>query len=235
MPDLPRALTGNRLIDTLPQDDFDQVIPHLERVSLPIRTVLHQPGRLIGDIYFLTQGMVSVVATLEDGGAVEVGVIGNEGFAGIPALLGAETATHDVYMQIAGVGLQMKTSAMREVMERSPAFRDNLFRFVQFSLTQVSQTAACNVRHSVEQRLARWLLMADDRAAAETLLLTQEFLAIMLGVQRPGVSIAAGTLKQAGVIAYRHGRITIADREALQSASCECYRVVNDEFRRLFP
>jgi len=234
MHDLPRTLAGNRLIDALPRPELDQVLLHLEPVSLPVRTILHQPDRLIGDIYFLSHGMVSVVATLEDGGAVEVCVIGNEGFVGIPALLGTENAGQDVYMQLAGAGFRMKTSALRDLIERCPVFKSSLLRFVQFSFVQVSQTAACNVRHALEQRLARWLLMAHDRAGTDALLLTQEFLSIMLGVQRPGVSIAAGALKQAGIIEYTHGRITITDHEALLSASCECYRVVNDEFRRLF-
>src|SRR6266478_3190554 len=213
--DISRAPTGNRLLDTLPQDDLNHVFPHLEDVSLPVRTSLYKPDQPIGGIYFLTQGMVSMVAPFEDGGAVEVGIIGNEGFAGIPALLGADAATHDVYMQVAGAGLRMTAGAMHETIARSPAFKRALFRYAQYFFTHVSQTAACNARHPLERRLARWLLMTQDRVGTDVMLLTQEFLSIMLGVQRPGVTIAAGTLKQAGMIDYSHGRITIVDRQAL--------------------
>jgi len=162
-----------------------------------------------------------------------VGIIGKEGFAGVPALLGAETALQDAYMQVAGSGLRMKTSAMRDEVGGCPAFKESLFRYAEFFITQLSQIAACNARHPLEVRLARWLLMAHDRLGTDVLPLTHEFLAIMLGVQRPGVSIAAGALQKAGLIRYNHGRITVVDRSALEDAACECYRIVKKEFGRL--
>jgi CRP-like cAMP-binding protein len=234
MPHSSRISTGNRLLDALPKGDLSRVVSHLEPVSLPVRRSLHAPGQPINDIYFLTEGMMSMVALLEDGASVEVGIVGSEGFVGIPALLGAVSMPQDAYMQIAGVGHRMPAAAMREEVERSPAFKEGLFRYAQFFLTQVSQTAACNARHPLEVRLARWLLMAHDRIGSDELPLTQEFLSIMLGVQRPGVSLAAGALQKAGLIQYSHGRITVLDRAGLEDVSCECYRIVKNELDRLF-
>jgi CRP-like cAMP-binding protein len=234
MPAISRIMTGNQLLDTLPDDAFSRVSPHLERIPLPVHFSLYKPGDAVIDVYFVTEGMVSIVATMGDGALVEVGIIGREGFAGLPALLSGNTGPHEVYMQIAGAGLRMKASAMLAEIERSVAFKGTLSRYAQFFLTQVSQTAACNARHPLELRLARWLLMARDRVDTDVVPLTHEFLSIMLGVQRPGVSIAASALRKAGLIEYSHGRITVVDRRGLEGASCECYRVVSDEFSRSF-
>jgi CRP-like cAMP-binding protein len=231
------AGTGNNLLDALAPHEFSHILPHLERIALPVRLFLHEPGKLIEFVYFPQHGMVSIVATLEDHVSVEIGVVGKEGFLGVPIMLEADTSPHEVFVQIAGSGLRMKASAMRSATERSPTFRNLLFRYVQFYLLQVSQTAACNVRHPLEGRLARWLLMAHDRldGTHDAMPLTHEFLAMMLGVQRPGVSIAAGTLQNAGLISYTRGRVTVMNRDALEDASCECHRVVNDAYKRLFP
>jgi CRP-like cAMP-binding protein len=146
---------------------------------------------------------------------VEVGVIGREGFVGIPTLLESDAGPHQVFMQVAGCGLRMTASAMRSEMKRSPAFRRLLFRYAQFFLTQVAQVAACNARHPLDMRLARWLLMASDRLGPGPMPLTQEFLAIMLGVQRPGVNIAARMLQKGGSIRYTHGLIEVTDAGGL--------------------
>jgi CRP-like cAMP-binding protein len=233
MPADCRIATGNRLLDTLPDDAFGRVFPDLERVLLPLHFNLYKPDEPVTEIYFVTKGMVSVVATLGDGAFVEVGIVGREGFAGLPALLGGNTGPHDVYMQIAGEALRMKASALHAELRRDAAFQGALLRYAQFFLTQVSQTAACNARHPLEARLARWLLMALERVDTNEIPLTHEFLSIMLGVHRPGVSIAAGALRKAGCIENSHGRITIVDRRGLEDASCECYRVVAEEFARL--
>jgi CRP-like cAMP-binding protein len=232
---ISRVVTGNRLLDALSPDNVALILPHLERIPLPVRLSLHAPGKPIEFVHFPDKGVVSVVAALEDGALVEVGVIGREGFVGVPALLGADTSPHEIFVQIAGSGLRMTVGAMRAEAERIPAFRDLLFRYAQFFLAQVAQTAACNARHPLEARLARWLLMARDRLDTDAIPLTQEFLAIMLGVQRPGVSLAAGALQRAGAISYTHGRITVVDRERVEGASCECHGVVQREFDRLFP
>jgi CRP-like cAMP-binding protein len=231
----PRIITGNRLLDALSPEDLGRILPHLERIPLPVRLSLHAPGKRIEFVLFPDRGMVSVVASPEDGVLVEVGVIGREGLVGVPALVGAETSPHEIFVQVAGSGWRMKVDAMRAEVERSPAFRDVLFRYAQYFLIQVAQTAACNARHPLEARLARWLLMARDRLDTDAMPLTQEFLAIMLGVQRPGVSLAAGALQRAGAIRYTHGRITVADRARLEAASCECHGIVRREFDRLFP
>jgi CRP-like cAMP-binding protein len=235
---IPDARTGNNLLDALLPDDFSHVLPHLEQIPLPLRLALYQPGELIDFVYFPQHGMVSIVATMDDQASVEVGVTGKEGFVGVPIMLEADTSPHDVFIQVAGSGLRMKAGTMRSEADRSPAFRSLLFRYVQFSLVQVSQTAACNARHPLEVRLARWLLMAHARLGGgthDTMPLTQEFLAMMLGVQRPGVSIAAGSLQNAGLIRYRRGNVTILDRDALEDASCGCYRIVEDAYKQLFP
>jgi CRP-like cAMP-binding protein len=232
MTDIARVLTGNQLLDALPRDALDLL--HLERVSLPLRMNLYKPDLPIADIYFVTEGLVSTVATLEDGAAVEIAVTGKEGFVGVPALLGDTSATHFVFVQAAGSGLRMSVRAMREAVERSPALKDSLFRYARFLLAEVSQTAACNVHHTLELRLARWLLIAHDRLGTAIMPLTHEFLAIMLGVQRPGVTLAAGALKRAGLIDYSHGVITVIDRAALEAASCACYRTIRNEYDRLF-
>jgi CRP-like cAMP-binding protein len=233
MPVSSRAATGNRLLDALPDDAFGRVLPHLEPVQLPLRFKLYKPDQPVAETYFVTEGIVSIVATLGDGAFVEAGIVGREGFAGMPALLGGSSGPHDVYMQIGGGALRMKASAFQAELRHGGAFQEVLLRYAQCFLTQVSQTAACNARHPLEVRLARWLLMAHDRVGTDDMLLTHEFLAIMLGVQRPGVSIAAGALRKSGLIEYSHGRISIVDRRRLEDASCECYRVVAEEFARL--
>jgi CRP-like cAMP-binding protein len=179
--------------------------------------------------------MVSIVAPTDGAVLVEVGIIGKEGFVGIAALLESDAAPHRAFMQVGGSGLRMTVGAMRREIARSPAFRRLLLRYAQLFLTQVAQGAACNARHSLEARLARWLLMAGDRLGPGEMPLTQDFLAMMLGVQRPGVNIAARSLQKGGSIRYTHGRIDVIDTKALEAASCECCRLIKRESDRLSP
>jgi CRP-like cAMP-binding protein len=227
--------TQNSLLDALSAEAFGHILPCLEPVPLPVRLVLHGAGEVIEFVYFPQSGMVSVVAATGDAALVEVGIIGREGFVGIPALLESDAAPHQVFMQVAGSGYRMTATAMRSEMERSPAFRRLLLRYAQSFLTQVAQLAACNARHPLDARLARWLLMAGDRLGPGEMPLTQEFLAMMLGVQRPGVNIAARMLQKGGSIRYTHGRIEVVDPAALEAASCECRRVIKRELDRLLP
>jgi CRP-like cAMP-binding protein len=227
------TLTGNQLIDGLPAQDIERLKPHLEAVPLVQKQTINAPGAPIEQIYFPVSGIVSMIATLDDGVAVEVGVIGSEGMVGTPVLLGSETASNEAFVQLNGTALRMPTGALLDEIEQSRNLRLRLLRHAQALSFQVAQSAACNARHVVEERCARWLLAAHDRAEGNELGLTHEFLGIMLGVRRAGVTVAAGSLQQAGLIRYRQGRITILDRERLEQAACECYRLIKNEYARL--
>jgi CRP-like cAMP-binding protein len=225
--------TGNRLLDTLQDDDLERLLPHLEAVELAVREPVNTPTEAIEFIYFPIAGIVSMVATLEDESQVEVGVVGSEGMVGSSVLMGSKTASNQAYVQIAGSAWRIPSTILVNQATESPPLRERLLLFTQTLFFQVSQTAACNARHSVAERLSRWLLMAQDRVGSDQVPLTQEFLAIMLGVRRAGVTVAAGTLQTAGLIQYTHGRITVLDRDALEAAACECYRLGKNEYARL--
>jgi CRP-like cAMP-binding protein len=179
--------------------------------------------------------MVSLVQPLENGAMIEVGMIGNEGFVGVPVLLGAETSPLETTVQIPGSALRMQAGAFRDELSRRSTLLGLLLRYTQALHVQVSLSAGCNGRHTLPERLARWLLMARDRASSDDLPLSHEFLSMMLGVRRAGVTVTVGTLKSAGLINNSHGRVTIIDRQGLEAASCECYRTVRTEYERLLP
>lgn len=226
-------LTGNRLLDALPREELGKLLPHLEAVSLPVRQTLQAPNTPPEFVHFVTAGIVSVVAPLEDGAMVELAIIGREGLSAINVMLGADTTPHECFVQVAGAALRMNARRLVEEASRATLLRDVLLRFAQAVAVHTAQTAACNARHTLDERLARWLLSARDRLDSDEMPLTQEFLSMMLAVRRSGVTVAAGTLQQAGIIRYRHGRITLLDRDALEATSCECYRIVRDEAARL--
>jgi CRP-like cAMP-binding protein len=227
------TLTGNKLIDGLPAPDIERLRPHLETAPLVQKQTINAPGARIEQIYFPTSGVVSMIASLDDGVSVEVGVIGSEGMVGTPVLLGSETASNEAFVQLSGTALRMPTGALLDEVEQSRTLRLRLLRHAQALSFQIAQSAACNARHVVEERCARWLLAAHDRTEGNELGLTHEFLGVMLGVRRAGVTVAAGSLQRAGLIRYRQGRITILDREGLEEAACECYRLINSEYARL--
>jgi CRP-like cAMP-binding protein len=177
--------------------------------------------------------MASLVLPLQDGGLSEAGVVGKEGFVGMSALSGSETAPHSAMIQMPGKGIRLSVATFGEQMMRSPALLNRVFRFSQALNAQISQTAVCNARHALAERLARWLLMAHDRADADMLPLTQEFLSMMLGVQRAGVSIAAHTLQHTGAIEYARGRVNVRDRSLLEESACECYASLTEQSRNL--
>ena len=226
-------LTGNQLLDGLAPDDLRRLLPHLEAVSLAQKETINRPGEPIEWIYFPTAGIVSLIALLDEGAAVEVGIIGWEGMVGTPVLLGSETPSNEAFVQISGTALRMPTGVLLDQFEESRPLRRRLLRFAQALAFHISQSAACNARHVVDERCARWLLAAQDRVEGNQLALTHEFLGIMLGVRRAGVTVAAGALQRAGLIRYRQGQVTILDREGLEGASCECYPAVRDEYARL--
>ena len=232
---LPALSISNGLLGALAAYDLDSLRPHLHAVALTHRQALSKPGTLIEDVYFVQDGMVSLVQPLENGAMIEVGMIGNEGFVGVPVLLGADTSPLEAMVQIPGSALRMQASAFREEVDHRRILLGLLLRYTQALHIQVSLSAGCNGRHTLPERLARWLLMARDRASSDDLPLSHEFLSMMLGVRRAGVTVTVGTLKSAGLINNSHGRVTIIDRQGLEAASCECYRTVRTEYDRLLP
>jgi CRP-like cAMP-binding protein len=195
--------------------------------------VLYQANKAIEFVYFLDSGVGSLVNTMRNGSASEVGTIGNEGIVGLPVVFGDKQAPTSVYIQVPGDGVRMKASLFREELDASLSMRASMLRYAHAFFNQVAQSAACSHFHSLEQRCCRWLLMTYDRMQSDEFLLTQEFLAMMLGVRRAGVTVAAGALQRDGIIRYKRGHITILSVEDLQDRSCECYAVSKLEFDRL--
>jgi CRP-like cAMP-binding protein len=225
--------TGNRLLDALSEEEFRNIAPNLEHVTLTLGKILYQPQHLIEYVYFPQRSGISIINILENGSMVEVGLIGGEGMAGSPLILASKTSPHQAIVQIADGAFRMPAEDFINHLERMPHLNRLLLRYTQAMMIQIAQTATCNSLHSLEERLARWLLQTQDRAQSDFLDLTQDFLSAMLGVRRASVSVAAGSLQGAGIIKYRRGKITILDREALEEISCECYRVIEAEYKRL--
>jgi CRP-like cAMP-binding protein len=223
----------NRLLGLLPPSDYERLRPHLRRIPLEYRQSLYRANKPIGFIYFIETGVGSLVNTMANGEAAEVGTIGNEGMVGLPLVWGDDRAPTSVYVQVPGVGLRIKSTLFTRELARSASMRTVMLRYGHAFFNQVAQSAACNHFHSIEQRCCRWMLMTHDRMQSDQFLLTQEFLAMMLGVQRTGVTGAAGGLQRAGLIRYVRGNVTILDRRGLERLSCECYRVSKKEFDRL--
>jgi len=224
---------ANRLLGLLPPKDYRRLRPHLEAVPLAYRQSLYRANERIGFVYFIETGVGSLVNTMANGQAAEVGTIGSEGMVGLPLLLGDNQAPTSVYIQVPGAGLRMKAALFKRELAQSASMRVVMLRYAHAFFNQVAQSAACNHFHSLQQRCCRWLLMTHDRMQSDEFLLTQEFLAMMLGVQRTGVTAAAGALQRAGFIRYRRGIVTMLDRAGLESRSCECYAISKLAFDRL--
>jgi CRP-like cAMP-binding protein len=228
-----QSAVRNGLLAALSPQDWANIQPHLEAVELPFDQTIHAMDGPVDAVFFIETGMVSLLVTLEGGDQVEAGLAGPEGLVGLALLYGNSHSFTDARVQLEGTALRIGAAALRTEMDRSTALRGVLLRYALAFHAQVTQTAACNARHPIEQRLARWLLIAHDRAEADEFSMTHEFLSLMLGVRRPGVTIAAGMLQKAGLIHYARGRMTITDRPGLEAASCECYHAVRHEFARL--
>ncbi len=216
----------NRLLAALPRDDYMRLQPHLELVQLSNRRTLCEAGDFIRHVYFLNSGMGSLLALNQRGGTVEIAIVGNEGMLGIPAILGAHQTPYQIMVQLPGDGLKIKTDVIRAEFKRGGTLQDLLLNYTHALFTQVAQSTVCSRFHTVEKRLCRWLLMAHDRVDGDTFHLTQEIISFMLGTPRTGVTMAAGTLQDAGLIRYKRGKITILDRSGLEQAACECYQIV---------
>jgi CRP-like cAMP-binding protein len=230
---IKQSAVRNRLLAALPPADFQRLSASLTLVSLSLKQTLLEADEPIGAAYFVETGMVSYLAYLENGDAIEVGLIGPEGMVGMPLILGVDSASAGAIVQMQGTALRISPAALRQAFNESKVLRTRLLRYMQALYTQVSQTAACNGHHGLEERLARWLLIAHDRAEGDQFPMTHEFMALMLGVRRSGVTVTASTLKQAGLISYANGRMTILDRPALEAVACECYGIVQRQFEQL--
>ncbi|MBD0345672.1 MAG: Crp/Fnr family transcriptional regulator, partial [Coleofasciculus sp. Co-bin14] len=217
----------------LPQEEYKRLLPNLELVSLNFKQIIYKPDEPIEYVYFPNRGVISLVNVTEDGRTVEAGMVGNEGMAGIPLFLGADKMPGLAISQVVGDAVRMKADIFKREVTPATSLYKLLLRYTQALLNQISQSVACNSLHPVEGRCCRWLLMCHDRVRSDQFMLTQELLSQMLGVRRASVSVVAATLQNAGLIRYRRGKITILDREGLEAGSCECYRVVKQEFDRL--
>ncbi len=223
---------SNAILNTLSESQLAQLLPRLKIVELELGHVLYEPEQTIDYIYFPTAGIISLLALFEDGDTVEAGVIGAEGMLGTPVVLGAKTTPHQALVQATGQAMRMTVHDLNGEVEKDGWLLKSMLRYTNAMFIQVAQTAACNRLHTIEQRLARWLLLTHDRVQRDEVLLTQEFLSRMLGVRRAGVSVAANDLKQAGAIDYRRGNVIVVNRQRLEQTSCECYEAVKQEYDR---
>jgi CRP-like cAMP-binding protein len=226
--------TENRLLSALPGEEYSRLVPHLQRVSLELSEILFRPDEVLKYVYFPEDSIVSLLTDLSDGYGIEVGLVGNEGLAGVSIALGTDREPKVATVQGAGAALRLKASVLRDEAKRGGALQASLLRYAHALLSQISQSVVCNVRHRIEGRLARWLLMYHDRKGVDEFKLTHEFIANMLGIRRAGVSMVANKLRRAGLIDYDRGLIRIIDRQGLKALTCECYEVVKAEFDSLY-
>jgi CRP-like cAMP-binding protein len=225
--------TRNLILAQLPEDEYAPLAKFLTPVELPLGMQLSEPNLPVEYVYFLNSGLISTDALTEKGESVEVGVIGREGFSGLPALLDQPQMSHSVLIQGIGDGMRIRSSIVRDEFMKGGMLQQMVHAFTYLQLVQVTQSVLCNRMHEVDARLARWLLTSADRMESESLNLTQEFLAQMLGVQRSTVTVAAGELQRAGMIGYSRGKINILDRPALTKVACECYEIVSSSYNRI--
>jgi CRP-like cAMP-binding protein len=231
----PHNPRQNHLLAALPTPESERLYPQLELVPLPLGDVLYESGDQLQYVYFPTDSIVSLLYVMADGASAEIAVVGNEGVIGIALFMGGETTPNRAVVQSAGHGYRLKGQVLKEEFNRAGELQHLLLRYTQALLTQMSQTAACNRHHSLDQQLCRWLLLSLDRLPSNELSMTQELIANMLGVRRETVGGAAGKLQSDGLIHYHRGRITVLDRPGLEARACECYQVVKTEFDRLLP
>jgi CRP-like cAMP-binding protein len=228
---------GNRfkncILAALPKSELDRLSGQLKPITLKQHDTLYQPGEESDYVYFLEEGIASVVTQLKGGATVEVGLVGREGMVGLPLVIGTGSMPFHCFIQIAGHGYRVKAELMAQMFQRSSVFRDKILSLLHAQFVQTAQTAACNRRHEVAERLARWLLSCRDRGDSDDVNLTQEFLGQMLGAPRTTVTLAATALQDAELIHYSRGHVKILNHKRLEKAACECYCLVRDEFKRL--
>jgi len=225
----------NSLLAALPDTEWQRWEPLLEKVDMPLGKVLYESGATLPHVYFPTTSIVSLLHVMENGASAEIAVVGNEGLVGVSLFMGGESTPSRAVVQSAGHGFRLQAQWMKDEFNRAGPVQHLLLRYTQALITQMSQTAACNRHHTLDQQLCRWLLLSLDRLRANELAMTQELIANMLGVRREGVTEAALNLQEAGLISYTRGRITVLDRPGLEKRTCECYAVVKREYDRLLP
>lgn len=235
MVNAPGTAFKNRLLRALDARDLDQLQPHLEAVPLPRGTVLLRPHEPIAHVHFLESGLSSDVAMTGEERPVECGLAGYDGLVGLPVLLGTDSGIHESIMQVGGHGHRIASSELVRAMDESASLRHLLLRFVHVFTSQSAQSAACNARHSIERRLAKWLLLSHDRMEDDRVPLTHDYLALMLGVRRAGVTVALHELEGERLVRATRGQIVILDRPRLEARSCVCYRIVRHEAERVLP
>lgn len=229
----PARAQSNRILSAAPVEEYERLSPRLDYVELRRGEVLHETGRRMSHVYFPYSGTISVAAQMENGDQAEVGVVGREGMLGLPLVLGTDTAPFRAFTQVPGGAMRIAAADFAEEVGRRGGLYTLLLRYAQSFFVQTAQTAACNRLHPLEGKLPKWLLTTRDLAESDDLELTHEFIAVMLGVRRAGVTEALGALRSEGLIDHSRGRIRILDAEGLGRASCECYGVIRDEYERL--
>jgi CRP-like cAMP-binding protein len=230
---LPHSPNQNHLLAALPTAEFERMFAHLELVAMPLGEILYEPGEQMRHAYFPTTSIVSLHYVMESGASAETAGVGNEGVVGVSLFMGGDTTPSSAVVQTAGHGYRLESHWLKQEFVRAGLMQRLLLRYTQALITQMTQTAACNRHHSIEQQLCRWLLLTLDRVSTSELVMTQELVASMLGVRREGITEAAGNLQRAGVIRYRRGHIAVLDRSGLETRVCECYATVKKELRRL--
>jgi CRP-like cAMP-binding protein len=229
----PHSPNQNHLLAALPTAEFEPLAAHLELVPMPLGELLYEPGGQLQHGYFPTTAIVSLHYVMESGASAEAAGVGNEGVLGISLFMGGDTTPSSAVVQTAGHAYRLEGRLLKQEFNRAGLMQRLLLRYTQALITQMTQTAACNRHHSVEQQLCRWLLLTLDRLPSNELIMTQELVASMLGVRREGITEAAGKLQRAGIISYRRGHIAVLDRSGLETHACECYAVVKKELSRL--
>jgi CRP-like cAMP-binding protein len=228
-------IRANQLLAALPDVEWQRWKPLLEPVQMPLGQVLYESGRTMSHVYFPTTAIVSLLYVLENGSSAEIAVVGKEGIVGISLFMGGDSTPSRAVVQSAGQGLRLSACTMKTEFDRAGPTLHLLLRYTQALITQMTQTAVCNRHHSLDQQLCRWLLLSLDRLEGNTLVMTQELIADMLGMRRSGVNEAALKLQDSGLIRYKRGHILVLDRGGLEKRSCECYGVVKKEYDRLLP
>lgn len=229
---IPQHTIQNRILESLPAEEYERIAPHLEDIRTKYGDVISQPDEKIEYVHFPKRGIISVCAVMQDGSQVEVGLVGNEGMCGLPVLFETDTVPLQSMVQIPDGAVRMSSEAFKREIEYCPYFRKSLLHYAQAFYIQAAQTAACNRLHTLDGRLARWMLLCQDRTHSDLLPLTHEVMSVMLGVRRAGVSVAANKLRTDGLIDYQRGLVRIVDRKGLEAITCECYRVIRKQFDR---
>lgn len=227
-----KSRSANHLLSSLPEAEYQRLEPYLTSVNVSVRTVFYEAAEQIKTVYFPQTALISLVSTLKNGATCEIGLIGSTGMVGLPVCLGSGYSQNRAIVQVPGGAIKISAQILKQEFDRDGELQKLLLRYTETRLNEIAQLAVCNAHHKIEQRLARWLLMVQDLIQSDEIPLTQEFLGDMLGVQRSGVTLAAGILQQAGLISYSRGKIKIKSRPDLEKVACECYQLFYENFRR---